>query len=273
MRIGHASIAETGGVYGTPGDQTGKEVCERPWYDSGWDYMAIHPDPLVRDRHAKAVEQACANPCVGYSWDNRNSLYEQARLVDMDIARITTPCNCDCSSLQNCAAVASRAPGITYGSNGWVTTNMLQPLKSAGYVIMRGDMIHSADYCVRGAIYVSSGHTVCGLDDGPKAKETLQKAGLDDTVVVIPPESPEEPAPATTWHDVSLPTLRNGDVGEAVRAAQILLKGRGFSVGWYGCDGEFGNATENAVIKFQRDRGLETDGVIGPKTWKKLICD
>lgn len=72
---------------------------------------------------------------------------------------------------------------------------------------------------------------------------------------------------------VTLPVLQIGDEGEAVRAAQMLLKGRGFSVGWYGCDGDFGRATESAVGKFQRDRELECDGIIGPETWTRLIVD
>jgi len=34
--IGHASISETGGVNGTKGDSTGKEVCTRTWYSKDW---------------------------------------------------------------------------------------------------------------------------------------------------------------------------------------------------------------------------------------------
>ena len=62
-----------------------------------------------------------------------------------------------------------------------------------------------------------------------------------------------------------------GDVGEAVRAMQILLKGRGFSVGWCGPDGEFGRATADALMAFQRVKEEETDGVCGEKTWGRLL--
>ncbi len=292
--IGHASIAETGGVYGSPGDQTGREVCTRPWYAGGWDFMAIHPDPEVRDRHAKAVEAACANSCVGYSWDSRNSLYRQAQAVGMDISRITVPCSCDCSSLQNCAAAASGAPGVTYGANGWVTGNMLQHLQAAGYRIIRDKaMLQSDAYCVRGAIYVSSGHTVCALGDGSRAGETLRAAGIPDKPEEVPPgaedsKTPEEagppvsdpdtpatvtlPAPPAGWSYVMLPELQIGDESEAVRALQLLLKGRGFSVGWMGADGEFGTRTERALGRYQLDRGTEENGRAGPETWLALIC-
>ena len=70
---------------------------------------------------------------------------------------------------------------------------------------------------------------------------------------------------------VELPELMVGDEGEAVRAAQSLLELRGFRCGWMGCDGEFGAKTEAAVRRFQRSRGLERDGIVGPLTWAALI--
>ncbi|MCR5663552.1 MAG: peptidoglycan-binding protein [Oscillospiraceae bacterium] len=70
---------------------------------------------------------------------------------------------------------------------------------------------------------------------------------------------------------VTLPVLRRGDRGEAVTAAQVLLIRRGCSVGWYGSDGDFGDATLAAVKQFQQARGLDADGVIGPRTWEALL--
>ncbi len=96
-------------------------------------------------------------------------------------------------------------------------------------------------------------------------------------VVIIPDEDTSSDADASPSPGgegccmVELPVLMVGDVGEAVRAAQILLEKRGFKCGWMGCDGEFGDKTQSAVGKFQRSRGLETDGVIGPLTWAALI--
>lgn len=280
VKIGHASIAENGGVYGTAGDQTGREVCTRDWYNGGWSFLAIHPDAAVRERHAKAVEAACANEKIGYSWDGRNTLYQQARTVGMDLSKIKTPCNCDCSSLQNCAAVASGAPGVSYGDNGWVTTTMEAALRKAGYAILKDKaLLQSADYCVRGGIYVSSGHTVCGLGNGAKAAATLQKAGINTSsaagaapspqgegknVVVVVPETRKTCT-------VTLPVIRSGNTGEDVRAAQLLLIGRGYRCGADGADGDFGPATYGAVTRFQRAKGLAADGIVGKNTWEALL--
>lgn len=95
----------------------------------------------------------------------------------------------------------------------------------------------------------------------------------DTNVPTAPEETVTMPALRPGWCYVALPILEVGDESEAVRAAQYLLKGRGFPVGWMGADGEFGDKTQSAVGKFQRDRDLERDGVIGPETWSKLICD
>lgn len=70
---------------------------------------------------------------------------------------------------------------------------------------------------------------------------------------------------------LELPVLQKGDKGEVVRSAQLLLNGRKCSCGIWGADGDFGNATESAVLAFQRRNDLEADGIIGDKTWKKLL--
>lgn len=70
---------------------------------------------------------------------------------------------------------------------------------------------------------------------------------------------------------VKLPILRSGDRGDVVKAMQILLIGYKFSCGAYGADGIFGTATDYAVRRFQRENGLEIDGICGPATWAKLL--
>lgn len=88
------------------------------------------------------------------------------------------------------------------------------------------------------------------------------------------PTSPEIPVSDSANPNnckVDLPMLQSGAVGECVRAAQLLLIGRGYTCGSYGADGEFGNATKAATVNFQRAHDLEVDGIIGSQTWAALL--
>ena len=67
----------------------------------------------------------------------------------------------------------------------------------------------------------------------------------------------------------NIPTLRrNISTGDSVAELQALLNAK------YGADldvdGKFGQATEAAVLAFQKAHGLTPDGIVGPKTWKAL---
>ena len=57
--------------------------------------------------------------------------------------------------------------------------------------------------------------------------------------------------------------------GEDIKAVQNKLNSLGFNCGT--ADGYYGNATKNAVISFQSAKGIDTDGVVGPTTWKLLF--
>jgi putative chitinase len=62
--------------------------------------------------------------------------------------------------------------------------------------------------------------------------------------------------------------LRRGSRGEDVAALQALLRRRGFPLA---IDGDFGPATELAVLRVQRRRHLLVDGIVGPQTWTALV--
>lgn len=67
------------------------------------------------------------------------------------------------------------------------------------------------------------------------------------------------------------PQLSRRDKGDKVRVLQELLLGRGYYLGIYGADGDFGAATWTAVAQFQAANGLTADGIVGEKTWRKLL--
>jgi peptidoglycan hydrolase-like protein with peptidoglycan-binding domain len=64
------------------------------------------------------------------------------------------------------------------------------------------------------------------------------------------------------------PQLKRGASEPAVQVIQKMLAAHGFDPG--SKDGIFGAKTERAVMAFQRAKGLEADGIIGPKTWSAL---
>ena len=71
---------------------------------------------------------------------------------------------------------------------------------------------------------------------------------------------------AQTWGGLIV-TVRQGDSGEAVAAAQTALNAHGYGLT---VDGAFGPATANAARSFQTAKGLTADGIVGPQTWQNL---
>ncbi|MBC9000455.1 peptidoglycan-binding domain-containing protein [Micromonospora aurantiaca (nom. illeg.)] len=63
-------------------------------------------------------------------------------------------------------------------------------------------------------------------------------------------------------------TVRQGDSGFAVALAQALLVAAGWNVA---VDRDFGSKTTAAVRAFQKAKSLTVDGVVGSKTWARLV--
>lgn len=65
--------------------------------------------------------------------------------------------------------------------------------------------------------------------------------------------------------------IKKGNKGGRVKAAQMLLICKGYSVGSDGADGDFGTNTYNAVKKYQKAKKLLQDGVVGDNTFNSLL--
>lgn len=68
-------------------------------------------------------------------------------------------------------------------------------------------------------------------------------------------------------------TLKQGSDGDEVRELHVLLAVAGYGVDYDTDefkDQEFGSATKRAVRSFQKDQGLDVDGIVGPNTWSAL---
>ena len=79
----------------------------------------------------------------------------------------------------------------------------------------------------------------------------------------------------TDWRTAlvgTLPVLRRGSTGQAVRNVQALLNARHDNhAGELAVDGVFGDHTAADVVDFQALHGLAQDGVVGVHTWTTLL--
>ena len=65
------------------------------------------------------------------------------------------------------------------------------------------------------------------------------------------------------------PIVKIGAIGNITKLLQEKMNILGFSAG--NEDGIFGKLTKAAIMKYQSSRGLYVDGIVGEKTWSKLL--
>jgi lysozyme len=112
-------------------------------------------------------------------------------------------------------------------------------------------------------IAVNGGYTVNPVPDQPQApveNEVLQLQRLLNAQGFGPVAEDGIAGPETLSH---CPLVRKGASGEITTWIQLRVGADP--------DGDFGPATEQAVIWFQQSRGLSADGVVGQNTWRQLL--
>lgn len=155
---------------------------------------------------------------------------------------------------------------------------------STGSGLQRGDVLlnhqhHTAMYCGNGMEVEASinelGTTTGGLSGDQTGREflirpyrnypwdcVLRYVGEDGEV------APDKPKP-TYEYTVRLGLLKQGMVDMQVTTVQQLLAAKGYYSG--DCDGIFGELTKRAVMSYQADCQLLTDGEVGGDTWTALL--
>ena len=131
------------------------------------------------------------------------------------------------------------------------------PLEQEG---SKGEDVKTVQYLV-----TAQGHST-GVDGifGPLTKAAVEafqsSRGLGVDGIVGP----------QTWPQLII-LVQQGSNGDAVRAVQSQIHGRGDGANQVAVDGIFGPATNDAVRAFQTLLGLSVDGIVGPQTWNHLV--
>lgn len=252
VKVGSARIDENGNAYGgKAGDQTGKELSTQSWYKHKKGWRVFRPvNGSTALKIADFVEDACASSLIGYDQWNRHTLYDEIKDKGFNLSKLTKKVETDCSALVRTALAFAGIMGIP---ESFRTGNMPSALLGTGkFIELKGTKYtDQSAYLGIGDVLVTktSGHTVVVLTDGNRYEGSMQpkETALGDRI------------------------LKNGAEGADVKVLQEYLIGLGYDLGKWGADGDYGDATELAVMKFQRDHGLGDDGDYGPLTHAALM--
>lgn len=192
----------------------------------------------------------------------------------------------DCSAAVISAWQQAGAPVKTNGAT--YTGNMLSIFKKCGFAditsqvnlatgsgLTRGDVLlntghHTAMYCGNGQEVEASinekGKATGGTPGDQTGKEFLIRSyrNYPWNHVLRYQEG------SSAGSGSSFTVLRKGSTGSSVKTMQQMLITCGYSCGASGVDGDFGSATEAAVIAFQKAAGIIADGEYGSQTKSKL---
>ena len=171
VKIGHAVMDENGKAgYGgeKAGDQTGKEICTRKWYDSGWNVYLECTDEALAKKAAAIMEQICKDSSYGYSQPRRWFGYNSIVKNGGDISKGSG--GFDCSSLVIACYILA---GLKMAADGY-TGNMRAKLLATGKFRLYQDSKHlrSDAYATVGGIYLKEGsHVIMALENGSAVKK------------------------------------------------------------------------------------------------------
>lgn len=172
IKIGQASRDErmrySGGI---AGDQDGKEVAIREWYNRPWNKVLRCKDSKKAEKIARAMEKACRNDCIGYDQNQRATLYSFCRANGWKIEDIKTPCETDCSAL---VSVCVNAAGIKVSGDIYTGNEANALLRTGEFELLTAPKyLLSDEYLKRGDILLYEfHHTAIALQDGRKAEKS-----------------------------------------------------------------------------------------------------
>ena len=290
--IAHSSIDENGKIAGgKAGDQTGKEICIRTWYDKPFTQVLRIENKEVREQFANNMIDCANNDNVGYDQGGRNTILTEAEKVNFDFTKISNKCESDCSSVVTASVLGAiykvfgkeeykKAKSILVQDGNCATTSTLKSrLKSL--TIIKVTVYTNSAYtrgisnAVYGDIYNKPGsHVVAYVDNGEKRVKNdgfsqevqdWQNAAIKDGF-----KFPKYGADGE-WGEECESVAEKAIVKKRItytyrNLTKIVQKTVGVEV-----DGKFGKNTRSAVIEYQKANGLTADGCVGLNTWKCML--
>lgn len=259
--------------WGKAGDQTGDEWALRSWYNRPWTHVLRYPDENVGRLIAELAVEGAQNNHIGYDQEERYTLWDCLKVNGFRPANIKTNCEADCTAgVSACIKATGYLLGIENLKNisaYLYSGNMRQALKAAGFKVLTANKyLSSPSYLMAGDILLcEEHHAATNISYGDKV------SGTGATVTDLTPYKNRvgsEPHSEVNYTEETRNWLQKGDKGDKVKEMQNMLIAVGYNCGKSGADGDFGNDTLAAVIKFQTDNKLVVDGEYGVNSEKKL---
>lgn len=149
---------------GKAGDQSGKEWYLRKWYNRPWTCVLRWPDINVGTLIAQLGIDAALNDKIGYDQGQRYTYQKQLKKVGWLPARITTPCEEDCTAGVNANVHAAGhqldIPAMkAIPETGIRSGNMRSKYRAAGFqVLTDSKYLKNGDYLLPGDILLYDDH-------------------------------------------------------------------------------------------------------------------
>lgn len=209
---------------GFAGDQTGQEYWLISWYSRPWNCVLRHPNAQVRSEIARLATSAAKNDAIGYDQGERLTFWNELASCGYDPARITRPCEADCSS--STASIVKAVGYLLNDSNlktvspGMTTHTMRGSLRNAGFDVLTDSKYLTSDsYLLAGDILLNdAAHAAINVTDGAYADRTYGNSGQSSTSGGSSTSPTTNPAkqgndlPTTT-------TIKQGDLVEILEGA------------------------------------------------------
>lgn len=234
-------------VYGTYGQMCTRDVRRK--------YAGYHPEYKAKIYNACPVLSGKQETCDGCQWQGRRCFdcrgFTRWLLEQVGLQLSGGGATSQWDTASNWAARGEIGP-IPLGLVCCVFKRRDGKMSHTGMHVGGIEIVHCSTVVKAGGLGDSPAWTHWAVPAGLYSDEELREAGINVEA------------------GKNYPVLRKGSTGLAVEWLQLMLNeedGAGLKI-----DGNFGQATEDALKHFQKAHGLTADGVCGPKTWSVLAA-